>query len=66
MTNRNEAGWTSLEVLVALTMALIAAGCLSSAALEAISSGSRLDARAASIIESRNATSDARLELLGK
>jgi type II secretory pathway pseudopilin PulG len=64
--NRREAGWTSLEVLVALTMAIIAAVSLSSAALEAFSSGARLEARAASIIESRNAISDARLRLLGK
>jgi Tfp pilus assembly protein PilV len=58
-----EAGWSSLEVLIALIIALIAFGCLAAAAAQALTSGARLERRAQAIIDARNEASDALIGL---
>lgn len=60
----DEGGWSNVEAMAALLMAVIAMTGLAAAAVESFKAASRLQARAASIIEARNGESDAVIGLI--
>jgi Tfp pilus assembly protein PilV len=65
-SGRDERGWSSIEAMTALLIAVIAIGSLAAAAVNAFRSAARLRVRAAAIMETRNGESDAVVELIGR
>jgi hypothetical protein len=63
MRKREEEGWTALETLAALFIALVASGALASAAWTAVKAGRGLAERVGVSIEAANGVSDAIMAL---
>ena len=63
---RSEAGWSSIEAMTALLIAVVAIGSLASAAVNAYAAAARLSRNSAAIVAERNKESDATLELISR